>query len=293
MRDYLLIGALAVFAGTSSSAAPKEVVETFEVQHGRADHQCFIGAQTDKETKITLQLSYYKSEWDMSVWVSNRKHYYREFEDNGFPDRDGFKAAHRKMEVGGVTVPVGAVSFPFVKVSGIKKTSSAAFTVEGAHNVSILLKAMNADGLKIPNVLDVSALEPLYKEFRDCSYNALGIDADDIIDRDFRSDYRRMFEDQFTDAAQYVATARACRAGGPSEADLDELATRAAKAFHPGLFNYSARGKFSDELRRLKSLGELKGASEAMTGKCAISRLLSEAAFSTLEQVVRAAEEVN
>ena len=289
MRNRL--AGLLFLIGTSGAA--QEVVEHVETAHGRAGHACFVRAETDAGTGVTFQLSDYTSTWQLRVFVSNRAEYYRSFAAAGQIDRDRFRRAHDRYEIGAASIVVQDVFFPFTSLDEISDSSRAALEVSGFQNVAEVLMRMSGDRIVAPGLLDVTGLAPVFKAVRSCGVEAMGLKFGTRIAVRIRADYRMKFDALHTEVVEHLSTAENCGRRAPPWLTLAELEQRAAKAFFPGLLSFAKRASYARDLEYSRRLGTLRGVSGAIKGNCLVPGTLAHSRLETMQMMVRAAEELN
>lgn len=292
MRSRLLCITMLAFAPFVAQA---ETVDSFEMSENKSGYPCFLAIETSEDTEVTIQLSDYKDIWSINVWVNNRPEKYKTFFTSGFsgPDSEAFYEAYNSIEFGGKSFDLHDATLFEFEVEDIDEKSAGSFELEERHNVGLVLKAMEADGISIPGLLRLSQTTSASKEFRNCAFSAMGLDEEQPISIDYRAEYRQIFEKSFETWIVSMARAEHCLIGRFDDKLLLVTISEAADAFFPGIFNVMKRREYKSDLERKVPLAKLSGMTDAMSEGCMMAAQLAKMSHIPVEQSISAASKLD
>jgi hypothetical protein len=291
MFRNIFILAIITFKVGSAAAEPVTGSEFFE---DRSGYPCAATLSTDVGKAVTLQLSDYKDVWSLTFIVSNRASVYRQFFDSrGLHEGDAFEEAFRSVRIGKRTFVLHEASLFEVQREDVDEKSFGVFDINEQHNVVRALEAMREDGIVISGLISLEGTADTLIEFRTCSYAAMGLQEGERVERDFRAEYRMIFEDAFENWVKSMARAETCLAARFNGDAVDEVIDAASDAFYPGLFSLQKRGEYVKDLERKLPLAKLSGMAEAKSDGCLMAGRLAEMSRLPVDSAIEAASDLD
>jgi len=270
------------------SVAPQfavaDTVTNFEESHGGAVRKCSVELFNGDTRLAVIGLNDWTDMWMLNFTVNNQAEVYKRYFDKGKHDSDKFEEAFSVVRIGDDLFNFSEV-LPMI-FGNVDEASTARFHIKGNYSVSSALRAMNSDIFIIEGLLSVEGAADAFVAFRKCSYRAMDLVYDEITDRDYRFEYRQIFESSFETWIINQARAEACLVSHMSNNKVAETIKSAAQAFYPGLFNYFKRREYSEELNETIALLSSKGSIDAITKGCFMVGQLANMSFTAVEVVI-------
>ncbi|RAZ83417.1 hypothetical protein [Cereibacter johrii] len=285
---------LAVAAFSASSAYP-ESIKTYELKRDTAGYPCFLETTTDKGHRLTIQLSDHKDVWSLHFWVSGRPDIYRRYFDrNGMRDQDAIEKAYTEIKIGEHTFKIHETSFFYaLRQSEVDEKTSLGLELKEKHHVAGALGSMDYDWFAIPGLITATNTSQAFSEFRQCSYDAMGLKPGERVEMDMRAEYRMIFEKSFKNWIASASTAESCLVSRVKKEDIEAVIDRAVSAFYPGIMNFMKRREYAEELNSTIALAQLGGSVDAMKkGGCMMAGQLAEMSKMPVEKAIESAEDV-
>lgn len=284
---------LAIMALRAGAAAAEPVTES-EFFEDRSGYPCFATLSTDAGETVTLQLSDYKDVWSFNFIVSNRASVYRRFFDSrGLRDEDAFEKAFRGVRIGEQTFDLHEASLFEVQREDVDEKTAGIFSINERHNVVSTLEAMTEDGIEFSGLMALEGTADALSDFRNCSYAAMGLQVGGRVEKDFRAEYRMIFEGAFESWIKSMARAETCLVARFNGDAVEEVIDAASDAFYPGLFNFQKRGEYREDLERTLPLAKLSGMAEAKTDGCLMAGSLADMSRLPVDLAIEAAADLD
>lgn len=274
----------------NAGMAAGETVTGIEFFEERSGYPCFATLNTDADKSITLQLSDYKEVWSLKFIVSDRGSIYRRFFDNrGLRDEDAFEDAFGQVRVGERMFDFNDTSLFEVQRQDVDEKTAGIFSVNEQHNVARALEAMAEDGIVIQGLVSLDGTSDALKDFRACSYAAMGLDEGERIETDFRAEYRMIFEGAFENWITSMSRAEHCLAARFDDDSVSEVVNAAAAAFYPGILNFRKRSEYRENLEGLLPIAKLSGMADARTEGCLMAGRLADVSRLPVDRAIEEA----
>jgi hypothetical protein len=288
MRNLL---GLAIFLLTTSTATAAETVTGSELKEDHNGYPCFTTLHTDAEKKITLQLSDYKDVWSLNFFVSDRAFIYRQFFDNqGLRgDNDAFAEAFDSVRIGERTITLNDAHFYVIRLQDLDESSGSSHSIVLRHNVVMALQAMTGEGIEIEGLVSLDGTVDALREFRSCSYDAMGLQEGKLVKKDARAEYRMIFEGAFDNWLTKMAHAEGCLVTRFDDDAVSEVIKTAANAFHPGMMNLFKRREYREGLEGRLSMAKLRGSIDALGKGCLMVSTLANMSRMPVDMAIEAA----
>ncbi|WP_420858013.1 hypothetical protein [Marivivens marinus] len=273
--------------------ATAETVTGREFFEDRAGYPCFVTLYTDADKSVTLQLSDYKDIWSLRFIISDRSLVYQRFFDNrGLRDEDAFEDAFGEIRIGADRFDLSDVSLFEVRLQDLDDNSAGIFGIEERHNVVPALNAMEDDGLEILGLVSLAGTSGALAEFRTCSFAAMGLQEGEIVETDFRAEYRMIFDTAFENWVINMARAEHCFASRFDDEAVANVVDAAANTFYPGVMNFGKRSEYRESLERVIPFAKLSGMADARTDGCLMAGELADISRGLVDRVIEEAKEV-
>jgi len=253
-----------------------------------------VQLNTDADKKITLQLSDYKDVWSLHFLISDRANIYRKFFDKrGLRDEAAFTGAFGEVRIGKRTIDFNDISFLEVQRQNVNEKTFGIFSIEEQHNVARALGAMADDEVEIQELISLDGTAEALKEFRSCSYAAMGLREGQRVETDFRAEYRMIFEGAFENWVASMARAEHCLAGRFDDDAVAKVVAAAGSAFYPGALKFRKRNEYRDDLEGRLPIAKLSGMANAKTEGCFMASMLADAARIPVDRAIEEAAKLD
>lgn len=290
IRQISISAIVALNAGT----AVGETVTGIEFFEERSGYPCFATLNTDADKSITLQLSDYKEVWSLKFIVSDRASIYRRFFDSrGLRDEDAFEDAFGEVRIGERMFDFNDAWLFEIKRQDVNESTAGIFSVDEQHNVARALEAMAEDGIVIQGLVSLDGTSDALKDFRACSYAAMGLEEGERIETDFRAEYRMIFEGAFENWITSMARAEHCLASRFDDDSVSEVVNAAADAFYPGILNFRKRSEYRETLEGLLPIAKLSGMADARTEGCLMAGRLADMSRLPVDRAIEEATKLD
>lgn len=290
IRQISISAIVALNAGT----AVGETVTGIEFFEERSGYPCFATLNTDADKSITLQLSDYKEVWSLKFIVSDRASIYRRFFDSrGLRDEDAFEDAFGEVRIGERMFDFNDAWLFEIKRQDVNESTAGIFSVDEQHNVARALEAMAEDGIVIQGLVSLDGTSDALKDFRACSYAAMGLEEGERIETDFRAEYRMIFEGAFENWITSMARAEHCLASRFDDNSVSEVVNAAADAFYPGILNFRKRSEYRETLEGLLPIAKLSGMADARTEGCLMAGRLADMSRLPVDRAIEEATKLD
>ena len=290
IRQISISAIVALNAGT----AVGETVTGIEFFEERSGYPCFATLNTDADKSITLQLSDYKEVWSLKFIVSDRASIYRRFFDSrGVRDEDAFEDAFGEVRIGERMFDFNDAWLFEIKRQDVNESTAGIFSVDEQHNVARALEAMAEDGIVIQGLVSLDGTSDALKDFRACSYAAMGLEEGERIETDFRAEYRMIFEGAFENWITSMARAEHCLASRFDDDSVSEVVNAAADAFYPGILNFRKRSEYRETLEGLLPIAKLSGMADARTEGCLMAGRLADMSRLPVDRAIEEATKLD
>ncbi len=275
----------------AAGAAAAETVSGSEFSKDFNGYPCFVTLNTGAGKGITLQLSDYKDVWSLNFVVVNRADVYRKyFDSRGLRDERAFKDAFRSVKIGDRSIDFEETSLFEVQRKDVDEKTAGIFEIKEQHNVTQAIGAMTTDGIAIAGLINLDGTTNALREFRSCSYAAMGLQEGELVEIDFRAEYRMIFERSFEVWVSSMAKAEQCLDTRYDDAAVAQVIDAAADAFFPGVLNFRKRGAYREDLEEKLPFAKLSGIADARQG-CLMAGRLAEASRIPVERAIKLATE--
>lgn len=236
-----------------------------------------------------MNLSDYKG-WSLTFFVSGTPQLLSPyFNKRGLRDQGRLLADVDAVRIGQSSFDLDDAEIWALEWKEVDTKTDISFDLETEHKVGRALQAMKDDGIQLSLFADLSATSEALEEFRICGLNAMGLSESDLIETNYREEYRLIFEKSFK--AWVIAAGRAdgCLASAPDDAEIRAVAVDAASAFVKGWFAWSDRSDYEEDLMNSVPRFKLSGLAEATTEGCLMAGSLVSASRAPVDAAIEAA----
>lgn len=270
------IGISAILTMTAGMAAG-ETVTGSEFFEDRSGYPCFATLNTDVGKSVTLQLSDYEDVWSLIFIISDRASVYRQFFDSrGLRDEDAFENAFGGVRLGARTFDFNYTSLFEARRQDVDEKTAGIFSVDERHNVARALEALANDGIEIQGLVSLDGNADSLSEFRSCAFAAMGLQAGERVETDFRAEYRMIFQGAFENWVASMARAEHCLAARFDDNAVSEVVDAATDASYPGILNFRKRNEYREDLEGMLPLAKLSGMTDAREEGCLMAGSLAD-----------------
>lgn len=295
MRKLIAIGVLTlsalIAAKSHSKAEPITDSGTLEDHNGYA---CFADLSSTEGKAATLQLFDYQDAWFLELSVANRASVYRRFfRTSGLLHKEAFQATFQRMTIGEQSFGVHEATLSELHLEDVDEKTAAQFRVYGYHNIARALEAMSDDVIEVPQLIRLENTANALYEFRTCSYAAMGLQKGALVEADYRTEYRLIFEEAFKNWIQSMSRAETCFAARFDGDAVKETINTAADVFYPGALSTQKRETYKADLNRMLSPARRSGIKQIRTDGCSLAGSLSKTSRVPVDRAIQSASELD
>lgn len=287
MRRFLL----PLFITLAASPSVADTFTTLDVEDGKAGFPCNQTMMSDAGRKFVLHLSDYEDVWHIEVFVDKVGTVLLPYfsSDTDMLDRDLVLERFSKIAVGGAHFNVDEVGSSIVNRKDVTDDSrSIRFTFNTRYKVANIADTMNLSStLSIPGLADLDGAEEPLQRFGSCVREKLGLGEGEIEPYDPVAAYRNLFETHFEKWLGAGFTADSCGVIKFTDKDVENMISRAANAFLPGVMNTLKRRDFEKKWGFEISSAKLDGTIAVLKGQCGVSRTLFSGYDKFIERTIQ------